>query len=313
MLTMEMRAIVRLLGGELAGRNSIRAPGPGHSAHDRSLAVRLDPHAPDGYVIHSFAGDDWRACREHVRERLGLEPRVKGSHRRHGVDRHADRRRDHDDDRHGTGDRAQRIGAALDIWRNADELRGTPAWTYLDRRGVELAALPDRIGDALRWHGSCPWGRERHPCIVALWTDTFSGAPRAVHRRPLTRSGDAIAHWRAFGPSAGCVIRLWPDDLVTHGLTIGEGIETVLAAATSIAHRGTLLAPAWGAGDASHVAALPVLAGIEALTILVDHDVSGERAAAECVRRWTAAGLEVTRLTPRALGADMADLVKRTP
>ena len=46
-----------MLGGEVRG-NHVYAPGPGHSANDRSLSVLLDASAPDGFVIHSFAGDD---------------------------------------------------------------------------------------------------------------------------------------------------------------------------------------------------------------------------------------------------------------
>ena len=60
------------------------------------------------------------------------------------------------------------------------------------------------------------------------------------------------------------------------------------------------------------MAKLPVLSGIEALTILVDHDASGtgQHAALECSRRWTEAGCEVIRLTPKILGADFNDLVR---
>jgi len=67
-----LRAIAKALGGDVAGANTILAPGPGHSPCDRSLAIRLDPRAPDGFVTFSHAGDDWRECRDHVRARLGL-------------------------------------------------------------------------------------------------------------------------------------------------------------------------------------------------------------------------------------------------
>ena len=56
--------------------------------------------------------------------------------------------------------------------------------------------------------------------------------------------------------------------------------------------------------------AFPVLAGIEALTILVDHDVSGEGqfAAAICAQRWREAGREVVRLMPRIAGTDFNNI-----
>ena len=65
--------IAELLGGEASG-NQVRAPGPGHSADDRSLSVLLDASAPEGFVVHSFAGDDAIRCRDYVRDRLGLPP-----------------------------------------------------------------------------------------------------------------------------------------------------------------------------------------------------------------------------------------------
>jgi putative DNA primase/helicase len=57
---------------------------------------------------------------------------------------------------------------------------------------------------------------------------------------------------------------------------------------------------------------LPVLSGIEALTLLVDNDVKGDgqKAAAACAARWSSAGREVIRLTPKILGADFNDVVR---
>jgi putative DNA primase/helicase len=201
---------------------------------------------------------------------------------------------------------------ALAIWAAACEPEGTPAWTYLFRRGIALEALPRRINQALRFHPNCPWHDARRMCLVALWTDAISGEARAIHRRAITPDGKNLGRWRAWGPTTGCVIRLWPDDEVSQGLVLGEGVETVLAAATRITHRGTLLQPAWAAGDAGHIATCPVLSGVETLTLLVDSDENGigQCNAAECARRWTAAGRQVIRLTPRLVGADFNDLIE---
>jgi hypothetical protein len=61
------------LGGELSG-GEIRCPGPNHSAKDRSLSVKLDDNAPDGFLCNSFSGDDPIACRDYVRSKLSLPP-----------------------------------------------------------------------------------------------------------------------------------------------------------------------------------------------------------------------------------------------
>lgn len=73
--------LAQALGGEVSG-NQVLAPGPNHSPKDRSLSVRLDDTAPDGMVVHSFAGDDPLACKDYVRDRAGLskwEPQKPGS------------------------------------------------------------------------------------------------------------------------------------------------------------------------------------------------------------------------------------------
>ena len=93
----------------------------------------------------------------------------------------------------------------------------------------------------------------------------------------------------------------------TQGLAVGEGLETVLAGIV----KG--FRPAWALGDASNIENFPVISGIEALTILVDNDVSrrGQRAALECSRRWTRAGREVLRAIPNHAGYDFNDLLIR--
>jgi hypothetical protein len=72
MTALALREIATALGGEVSG-DSVLAPGPGHSATDRSLSITLSATAPDGFVVHSFAGDDDMDCRDYVRTRLGLE------------------------------------------------------------------------------------------------------------------------------------------------------------------------------------------------------------------------------------------------
>jgi hypothetical protein len=147
--------------------------------------------------------------------------------------------------------------------------------------------------------------------MVGLFTDAVTNEPRAIHRIAVTPAGDKVGRM-ALGLMAGCVIRLWPDENVSGGLVIGEGIETTLAAGTCIEHNGTLLQPAWAAGSAGNMQEFPVLAGIEALTLLVDADESGtgQRAADECSARWTEAGKEVVRLVPRQPGTDFNNIIE---
>ncbi|MDH3461419.1 MAG: toprim domain-containing protein [Burkholderiaceae bacterium] len=100
---------------------------------------------------------------------------------------------------------------------------------------------------------------------------------------------------------AGAVCRLWPDEAVTMGLGVAEGIETAL----SLAHA---FCPVWATVDASGLAALPVLAGVESLTIGADNDPAGIKAATTCADRWAAAGREVRIVKPREHKKDLNDL-----
>jgi putative DNA primase/helicase len=93
------------------------------------------------------------------------------------------------------------------------------------------------------------------------------------------------------------VVRLWPDEEVTLGLCVAEGIETALTAAAGFGL-------AWACLDAGNLAALPVLPGIESLTIIADHDQAGIKAADECQSRWLEAGVEVRMWMAPAEGDD---------
>jgi hypothetical protein len=70
-MTYDLKHIAHALGGEISNGQAI-VPGPGHSAADRSLAIKLDSNAPEGFLAHSFAGDDPIECRDYVRRKAGL-------------------------------------------------------------------------------------------------------------------------------------------------------------------------------------------------------------------------------------------------
>jgi putative DNA primase/helicase len=306
-MTPSLDIIARAVGGQVVkfrGRAQVVAPGPGHSRADRSLAITISPSAPSGILVHSFAGDDWRSCRKYVLDRLGMRD---GPRYRQGRFFPTQPPTQPPPDDH------ERVRHALGIFGEAKDLRGTPAWTYLDRRGIALDQLPDCIGNSLRWHARCPWGCGQHGCMIALFTDALTGEPRAIHRTAITPAGLKVGRM-SLGPKAACVIRLWPDDTVEQDLVLGEGIETTLAAATRFCHRGKPLQPAWAAGDAGNLENLAVIERVKVLTLLVDNDATGrgQRAAKKCACRWNAAECAVIRLIPRQSGNDFNDLIMRS-
>jgi phage/plasmid primase-like uncharacterized protein len=143
--------------------------------------------------------------------------------------------------------------------------------------------------------------------LCALVTDAITANPISLHFTKLSADGRGKAGTErdktllAGHRKGGGIIRLYPNEAVTYGLGIAEGIETALCAAHGFA-------PLWAAIDAGNLAALPVLAGIEALTIFADYDDAGLRAAKICADRW-ATMAEVTTVRPDVPGTDIADVV----
>ncbi|WP_413989365.1 toprim domain-containing protein [Labrys okinawensis] len=283
-------SIARALGGDAVGRNQILAPGPGHSARDRSLSIRINPGAPDGFVVFSHAGDDPIACKRYAMERLGLEM----SHRRDLALPPRSRLVD------GASDDTDRSELAIGIWKEAVEPGKTLVETYLANRGLEL---PEAGAAVIRFHPSCPFKGARHPAMIALYRDIITDQPKAIHRTVFSSEGRKMDR-AMLGPVAGCVIKLDPDQSITHGLVIGEGIETVQAA------RQLGFRPAWAASTSGAIASFPVLAGIEGLSILIDRDPAGERAAKQCASSWSAAGREVILVRTAHVGLnDLNDAI----
>lgn len=145
------------------------------------------------------------------------------------------------------------------------------------------------------------------PALVALITDICTGAPLSLHRTWIKPDGNKadVSPPRLLlkdHPIAGGVIRLWPDEAVTAGLGIAEGIETAL----SLAHGFT---PVWACIDAGHLAKFPILNGVQDLIIAADNDDAGRKAASDCAARW--AGHAAVRIIQAdGAGCDLNDMVQ---
>lgn len=290
------RQVAQRLGGEASG-HSILAPGPGHGPKDRSLSILISWQAPEGFVVHSHAGDDPIVCRDYVKAKLGLE-----TSRRREV---ASCRREVSK---GTAeipqsdDAAKKARAAALLSEGVDP-GGTIVERYLMSRSLREANLPL----AIRFHPRCPWRDDageiiRVPAMLAAMRNIITNELTAVHRTRLTAEGVKVDR-RMLGVAAGAAIKLDADDTVTAGLVIGEGIETALAA------RQLGLRPAWALGSTGGITAFPVLAGIECLTVLAEVDAASDRAVEAVAARWHAAGREVRVITPRN-GKDVNDAIR---
>jgi putative DNA primase/helicase len=305
----DLRSLARALGGVVTGQQ-VLAPGPKHSASDRSLAVRPCSSAPDGFLVHSHAGDDWRECLDHVRARLGLPDWQPGDEQNRRV--HETRVREFDrqaidreaEYRPRTEDDLIRIQRAVAIWDEADDPRGTLAEEYLTKaRKLELS--DELAGHVLRFHPRCPWRNEdtgctdRIPVLIAAFSSIDDDAITAIHRIRLDRPG----LWpkvdrRMFGVVRRAAVKLgW---FQGGELAIGEGVETAMAA------QQLGLWPAWALGSTGNIAGFPVIGDIKQLTILGETGKASRDAIEFCAPRWRKAGRAVRIVMP-SVGSDLND------
>jgi Toprim domain len=209
--------------------------------------------------------------------------------------------------RHEREDKERRTASALHLWNERQPFVGSPAETYLRvTRGIGDWLEAFDLDESLGFHPSCPFGGERLPCMVAVVRNITTDEPQAVHRTALTADPKPQRIDRlSLGPIAGGAIKLSLDGDVTHGLLIGEGIETTLSASLLLRFR-----PCWSVLSRSGIAKFPILSGIESVTIAVDNDESGDgqRDAATLAERLEAAGVEAIRVHSR-VGNDFNDVL----
>ena len=186
---------------------------------------------------------------------------------------------------------------ALRLWREARPAKGTLVETYLASRGLGLpSGLIGGTGHSLRFHPECPRGEARLPAMLGLMRGIVTDRPVGVHRTFLRGDGLAKAavepNKMMLGRSKGAVLKLSPDEDVTLGLGLAEGIEDGLAVLKSG------FAPVWVCLSAGAMASFPVLGGVKSLSVFRDNDAPGAEAAAACVERWQRSGKEARVVKP---------------
>jgi hypothetical protein len=304
----------------------VQCPGPGHSPSDRSLAVRIDPRAPDGFVCYSHCGDDWKQCRDHVRERLGLPAWQPGDeYRRRTVPRRQVAKWDfaittaaaNTVPQAWDADELDRISRARNIWDEAVDPRGTLAETYL-RQHRKLDLPNELAGTVLRFHGACPWRNEntgttdRVPALIAPFRAINDNSITAVHRIRLNADGSKHER-RMLGIVRHAAIKF--DPINSSGLlVIGEGVETALAVRQFMALQRIERMPVWATGSASAIGVFPLIKGVGKLFICGENNDGGanQHAIELCRARWRRHGRKVAVIQPEQPLGDMNDALIAT-
>lgn len=268
------------------GAHRIQCPACGRGDRDKTLGLSIESGGCG--VAHCFRC----AFVENYRPKLGAHPVMLAQPRIKGMP--------------SATKRNTLADYARNVWAASKPLAGVGV-AYLEARHCRV---PPRDGD-LRWQPSLrhPSGYQG-PALVALVTDAVTTEPISLHRtwvRADGRKADIDYPRLLLGDGhrkQGGLIRLWPEDAVTTGLGIAEGIETAL----SLAHG---YSPVWALIDASNLAAFPQLPGIETLMIGADNDPAGAKGALTCAARWVSAGAEVF-MTRQTLN-DLNDALVEVP
>jgi DNA polymerase I-like protein with 3'-5' exonuclease and polymerase domains len=207
------------------------------------------------------------------------------------------------------------LARAHELWDHGKPIAGTLAEQYLGEvRGIDVSKLPANVDEILRFHPRCPFGRgNRVPCLLALYRDVETDRPAGIHRialPPDVFAGANVERLTLGRWARTRAIKLWPAD---KQLFVGEGLETVLAAATRLQWHDAPMQPAWAVGRGG-LCKLPVIASIDRLVILVDNDLNGagQAAAMRCADRWGRDGRQVVKLTPKRADTDFNDIANKT-
>jgi hypothetical protein len=180
-------------------------------------------------------------------------------------------------------DANERFERARQLWRETVPLSGTLGWRYFtEHRKLDIGQLND-LSHVLRWHQGVS-------AVIAKMTDAVTNKATGIHRTFLNPDGTKRER-KMLGKQG--VIRLSPDDEVTLGLGITEGIEDGLRVLLSP------WAPVWVATSAGGIEKFPVLPGIECLTVHADIGDVGTRAALICRDHWINAGQEAVISFPQ--------------
>jgi hypothetical protein len=272
----QLQSWARVLGGSVCGI-SISCPGPGHGRDDRSLSVTPSVTASDGFIAYSHAGDDWQACRDYVRARLGLSPFKPGN----ALGRLPPPRAAKADDDEVSDNRE----TAKWLWQGRELITsGCPVGSYLRQTRGYCGLIPPTLG-------YLPGNGKHPPAMIAAFGFCDEPEPgtiappeivTGVHLTRLTSDGqkapvDPVKIM--LGPTAGLPIVLAPanDGLAIY---ITEGIESGLSVKESY---GAGVWAAASAGNMPKIAeALPNY--VECVRIFAHRDEAGLRFAKEAAR-----------------------------
>ena len=189
---------------------------------------------------------------------------------------------------------ADRTERAQRLWAIGRSITGTPAQTYLRKRGIT------RFGSALAWQEAVHYrdgltdGLAKAPALLARITDhagNLTGVARTFLDIERGTVADIVDPKRVTGQLMGQAVRF--GDPASPLLAVGEGIETALSVGTALP-RLSLAACL----SATHLGLFDVPDTVRELWILTDNDAAGARAAAHLRERLASRDIAIHEVEP---------------
>jgi phage/plasmid primase-like uncharacterized protein len=274
-------AVAALPAGRLEG-DRYRAPCPAHGGRDRNLSVWPDEN-----------GDACFKCWSHGCSTRAIVAALAITSTR--------KRYASASNKPNLTNEPARILAALRIWEEAQDPRGTIVQDYLFGRGFTWE-LPLSIRFHPRlWHSP----RLHFPAMVAAF-ENRDGKIAGIHRTYLRPDGTGKAeiehNKKALAPMRGCAVHLTAADPI---LVVCEGIETGL----SILQETGL--HVWAALGTSNLGSVELPSFVRKVLIAADNDDPGTMAAQKAADSYQARGYQVQIVSPLTEKEDWNDVLRR--
>jgi DNA primase len=191
---------------------------------------------------------------------------------------------------------------AKEIWEAAGPITGTPAETYLLRRGIDLARLPTL--PALRFGRLSYPGRPGKHAAQIAGVSSPAGEVVSIQRIYVTEDGrklDVPNPKLSLGPRPGGAIRLGEG---TTDLIICEGLEDGLSILGDMPDQVV-----WVAAGASMIDSIVLPEDCRTVVIARDNDRAGEIAAESAKNAFLSTGRTVHVMSPPAEFKDFNQMV----
>jgi putative DNA primase/helicase len=284
--------VADVVGKALKGRRNGRGYLCRCPAHDdKTPSLSVGTGRDERLLVQCFAGCDPRDVLAELRRMGILDTRERGN-RRAGVTKRAAPVGPPPDPK-AEADLQLRVDVAWSIFDGAGDIRGTLGERYLtEHRGITItrdAGADPYLFDRLRFHPSCPFGRERAPAVVAAVTGP-SGHLRGVWRIRLDDEGGKAGRF-GLGDCRGGAVRL-VEALDGDHVAVAEGVEDALA------FMQLAKIPTWAGCSTSGVAGMVLPPRFRRVTVVADADEPGMKAARKLASRIKAEGRAVRIIRP---------------